>query len=113
MNTEIKGRTIIYVRMLHRFLFQRHGCSFLCVRRWVICHHISKEYAKSRFFVFIVNIFSTPMEKIAKGEGIFKGLRKSVYLSSAKKKIIQAYKTEDGEKFELLILCSPSTESNA
>ena len=53
------------------------------------------------------------MEKIAKGEGIFKGLRKSVYLSSAKKKIIQAYKTEDGEKFELLILCSPSTESNA
>lgn len=51
------------------------------------------------------------MEEIAKGDGIFKGLCKTVYLSSAK--VSRAYKTDDGEKFELLILCSPSIESNA
>jgi len=78
----------------------------------IMCHHISKEYAKSRFILSIVNIFSTPMEEIAKGEGIFKGLRKIVYLRSAKK-TSRAYKTDDGEKFEQLILCSPSIESNA
>ena len=77
-----------------------------------MCHHISKEYAKSIFFIFIVNIFSTPVEEIAKGDGMFKGLRKIVYLSSAKK-TSRAYKTDDGEKFEQLILCSPSIESNA
>jgi hypothetical protein len=75
-------------------------------------HHISKEYAESRFFVFIVNIFSTPMEEIAKGDGISEGLRKIVHLSSAKT-TIRAYKTDDGETFEQLILCSPSIESNA
>jgi hypothetical protein len=78
----------------------------------VMCHHISKEYAKSRFFVFIVNIFSTPMEEIAKGDGIFTDLRKIVCLSSAKK-TSRAYKTDDIEKLEQLILCSPSIESNA
>jgi hypothetical protein len=77
-----------------------------------MCHHIPKEYAKSRFFVFIVKIFSSPMEKIAKGDGIFTGLCKIAYLSSAKK-TSQAYKTDDGENFEQLILRSPSTESNA
>jgi len=52
------------------------------------------------------------MEQFAKGDGLFKGLRKMVYLSSAKK-ASRAYKTDDGEKFEELILCSHSTESNA
>jgi hypothetical protein len=56
-----------------------------------------------------VKIFSTPKEKIAKGDGIFTGLRKIVYLSSAQK-TSQAYKTDDGKQ---LILCSLSIESNA
>ena len=38
------------------------------------------------------------MEEIAKEDGIFKGRRKIVYLSSAKK-ASQANKTDDGEKF--------------
>ena len=111
MTTEITGRTIIYARIIHSILVQRDSWYFLCVRRWIMCHHICKEYAKNRFFVFIVNIFSTTMEKIAKGDGIFKGLRKIVYLSSVKTS--RAYKTDEGEKFEQLILCSPSIESNA
>jgi hypothetical protein len=78
----------------------------------IMCHHISKVYAKSTFFIFIVNIFYTPMEEIAKGGGMNRGLRKIVYLSSAKK-TSRAYKTDDGKKFEQLILCSPSIESNA
>jgi hypothetical protein len=53
------------------------------------------------------------MEEIAKGDGIFKGPRKIVCVLEFGKKTGRAYKTDDGEKFEELIPCSPSTESNA